>query len=152
MGQKTGLAFVLTEASPPPAHRHCNPRAPTSRPRGSCPSPLVTLFLHRSASRCEVRLCWSQADSRLAGTSERNEHDPHFLAHQKLCRSCIAELALFFFFFNLSSGPLHTAAFLQLAQIFFFPRVQTAHSNEPKLLPAALKISSNCQRPPPSPI
>lgn len=58
--------------------------------------------------------------------------------------------AFFFFFFKFSTGPLHASAFLQPVQIFFF-RVQTAHSNEPKLLPAALKISGKLLLPTPTP-
>lgn len=48
--------------------QHSNPRPPL--PALCSGPPPVTLFLSGSASCWDVRLCWSQADSRLAGTSK----------------------------------------------------------------------------------
>lgn len=54
--------------------------------------------------------------------------------------------ASFFFFFNLSWAPTHVCIFATSTDFFF--RVQTVHSDEPKLLPAALKMSlANCFSP-----
>lgn len=44
----------------------------------------------------------------------------HISSHTKnFADPALQSWRFFFFFFNLSSGPLHTSAFLQLAQIFF---------------------------------
>lgn len=43
----------------------------------------------------------------------------HISSHTKNFADPALQSWRFFFFFNLSSGPLHTSAFLQLAHFFF---------------------------------